>query len=237
MKNKIYLTILALFVLLSTGCQNKDEEKINNRGEMEMNLEQLQMPEDGEEVAIIKTNLGEIKLRLFEEVAPKTVENFKTLAGDGYYNGIIFHRVMDDFMIQGGDPTGTGRGGESMWNNKFDDEFHPDYHNYRGALSMANAGPNTNGSQFFIVQKSSVDNNMIKTMEQEGEEKGYSEDVIKAYRELGGTHWLDFNHTVFGQVFQGMDVVDKIAGVKTDNSNKPLEDIVMEEVNIVEYKK
>jgi cyclophilin family peptidyl-prolyl cis-trans isomerase len=103
-------------------------------------------------VAVIKTNMGTIELELFSKETPKTVENFVGLANKGYYDGVIFHRVIDNFMIQGGDPTGTGRGGESYWGGKFKDEFVPSLkHSEPGILSMANAGPNTNGSQFFIT--------------------------------------------------------------------------------------
>ena len=106
--------------------------------------------------ATIKTNHGEIVIQLFPEQAPKTVENFVGLAKKGYYDGVIFHRVINDFMIQGGDPTGTGMGGESIWGAPFEDEFSNELFNIRGALSMANAGPATNGSQFFIVQNQNV---------------------------------------------------------------------------------
>src|SRR5699024_5692296 len=110
-----------------------------------MAIKQLESPKAGEEVVIISTNHGDIKVRLFLEVAPKAVENFKTHIENNYYDGVTFHRVMKDFMIQGGDPEGTGRGGQSIWGEAFQDEFHSDYHNFRGSLSMANAGPNTNG--------------------------------------------------------------------------------------------
>lgn len=103
-------------------------------------------------VAVIQTNMGTIEIELFADKTPKTVENFVGLANKGYYNGVIFHRVIDKFMIQGGDPTGTGRGGESFWGGKFNDEIVPELkHDGEGILSMANAGPNTNGSQFFIT--------------------------------------------------------------------------------------
>ena len=102
--------------------------------------------------AVIKTTMGDITVQLYPEQAPKAVENFIGLAKKGYYDGIIFHRIIQDFMIQGGDPTGTGRGGESIWGGSFEDEFSPELHNFRGALSMANSGTDTNGSQFFIVQ-------------------------------------------------------------------------------------
>lgn len=198
-------------------------------------MEQLQLPNKGEEIAVIKTNLGEIKIRLFEEAAPKTVENFKTHIKNKYYDGIIFHRVMDEFMIQGGDPDGTGRGGESIWNRPFEDEIDMNYRNIRGALSMANSGPNTNGSQFFIVQKTSTEEDIIKQMRELTDKQGYPDEVVDAYEKHGGTFWLDGKHTVFGQVFEGMDVVDKIAKVKTDGNNKPLEEIIMERVTLEEY--
>lgn len=110
--------------------------------------------------ATIKTNMGDMEFVLFPEIAPKAVENFVTHAKEGYYNGLIFHRVINDFMIQGGDPTGTGCGGESVYGKAFEDEFSIDARNYYGALSMANSGPNTNGSQFFIVQAKSVPANL-----------------------------------------------------------------------------
>ena len=197
-------------------------------------MEQLNLPKKGEEIAVIKTNLGVIKLRLFEEVAPKAVENFKTHIKNGYYDGISFHRVMDDFMIQGGDPEGTGRGGESIWGSPFEDEFSMQYRNIRGALSMANAGPNSNGSQFFIVQKTSTEADIIKQMREMTDKQGYPEEVVDAYDKHGGTFWLDGKHTVFGHVFEGMDIVDKIAKVQVDGNDKPVEDVVMEKVVLEE---
>lgn len=198
-------------------------------------LNQLQQPKQGEEIAVLHTNKGDIRIRLFPEAAPKTVENFKGLIAKGYYDGIIFHRVINNFMIQGGDPTGTGMGGESIWGKSFEDEFHPEYRNVRGALSMANAGPNTNGSQFFIVQMKEIEKDIIQQMKDAGEAHGYSEDVISAYEELGGTYWLDGKHTVFGQVFEGMDVVDDIAAVEVDYRDKPYEDILIEKAEMISY--
>ncbi len=194
---------------------------------------QTAMPANGDTVAVMHTNMGDISIKLFPEQAPKTVENFTTHAKNGYYNGLIFHRVIKDFMIQGGDPTGTGMGGESIWGSPFKDEFHPDLHNLRGALSMANAGPGTNGSQFFIVQADSVPANMIGQMKQLGEEN-FPADTIEDYEKLGGTPWLDFRHSVFGQVFEGMDVVDAIANVKTGAQDKPVEDVIITTIEIRE---
>lgn len=136
----LFLTFVLTFLLFTNQTiysqKKKDKKKMNEK----------------QTVAIIQTNMGTIELELFADKTPKTVENFVGLAKKGYYNGVIFHRVIDKFMIQGGDPTGTGRGGESLWGGKFEDEIVPELkHDSEGILSMANAGPNTNGSQFFIT--------------------------------------------------------------------------------------
>lgn len=187
---------------------------------------QIRNPQQGDTVALMKTNMGDIRILLFPDAAPKAVENFTTHAKNGYYTGVVFHRVIPDFMIQGGDPSATGRGGESIWGKSFEDEFSVDYHNIRGALSMANAGPCTNGSQFFIVQAKEVDSGLISQMEQLSD-RGFPTECVEDYKSLGGTPWLDFKHTVFGQVIEGMDVVDAIAGVKTGYADKPVEDVVI----------
>jgi cyclophilin family peptidyl-prolyl cis-trans isomerase len=148
--------------------------------------------------ATLKTSKGPIAVELFDDDAPKTVENFRTLAGKGFYEGVIFHRVIPDFMIQGGDPTGTGSGGPGY---TFEDEFN-ERKVVRGALAMANAGPNTNGSQFFIVTAEACP-------------------------------WLDGKHTVFGQVTDGMDVVDAISSVETDTRDRPREDVKIESVQLL----
>lgn len=191
---------------------------------------QLKSPSAGDIVATMKTNMGDIKIKLFPKEAPKTVENFVKHSKDGYYNGLIFHRVIKDFMIQGGDPTGTGMGGESIWGSSFEDEFDPALHNLRGALSMANAGPNTNGSQFFIVQANNVPSNMIDQMRDMPD--SFPEDIVNAYESMGGTPWLDFRHTVFGQVIDGMDVVDSIASVKVGAGDKPIVAVSIETIEI-----
>ena len=154
--------------------------------------------------AVIETNKGTIRVELLESDAPKTTENFITLAERGYYNGVIFHRVIKGFMIQGGDPTGTGRGGESAWGGRFDDEIDPRSPVYqrgykKGTMAMANAGPNTNGSQFFIMH---VD------------------------------YPLPPSYTIFGRVTEGQDVVDAIATTQTGPGDRPNSDIRMESVTI-----
>ena len=193
-----------------------------------MTLPQLDLENSKGPKAIIDTSQGQIIIQLFEQQAPKTVENFIGLANKGYYDGTIFHRVISDFMIQGGDPNGDGTGGESIWGGNFEDEFSDELFNIRGALSMANAGPNTNGSQFFIVQNKNMPKRYIREMEP----AGYPKEIIKRYKQ-GGTPWLDQKHTVFGQVIEGMDVVDKIAKVPRNKLNdKPKEDVIINKVTI-----
>jgi cyclophilin family peptidyl-prolyl cis-trans isomerase len=154
--------------------------------------------------AVIQTNKGTIRVELLESDAPKTTENFITLAQRGYYDGIIFHRVISGFMIQGGDPTGTGRGGESAWGGRFNDEIDqrsPVYQTgYKaGTMAMANAGPNTNGSQFFIMHKD---------------------------------YGLPPSYTIFGRVTEGQDVVDAIATTRTGPGDRPVSEVKMEKVTI-----
>lgn len=176
----------------------------------------------------VHTNLGDFTLELFPEVAPKTVESFVTHAKNGYYNGVIFHRVIEDFMIQGGDPTGTGMGGESIYGRTFEDEFSREAFNLYGTLSMANAGPNTNGSQFFIVTAKQVPAQMLKQLK----DGGWPEEIVEEYAKVGGTPWLDHRHTVFGRVVEGMDVVLKIEGVERNAQDRPLEDVVIESMDV-----
>ncbi len=194
---------------------------------------QTTLPVKDDIVAVMHTNMGDIKIKLFPSLAPKTVENFVTHSKEGYYNGLIFHRVINDFMIQGGDPTGTGMGGESIWGESFEDEFAPELHNIRGALCMANAGPNTNGSQFFIVQATSCPEQMLEQMKQIGVQGGFTDEVIADYETLGGTPWLDYRHSVFGFVYEGMDVVDDIAKVKVGANDKPMYDVTIDSIEIV----
>lgn len=234
---------------------------------------QLDKPADGEEVAIMHTSMGDISLRFFPEAAPKTVENFKTHAKDGYYDNLTFHRVIEDFMIQGGDPAGNGTGGESIYGESFEDEFSDHLFNIRGSVSMANAGPDTNGSQFFINQADAENFNanggwtyfesqwtqMYPGLCQYYGSDMYdafvssygsymldtdliSDDAKKLYEENGGNPSLDgaFNacdrgHTVFAQVYDGMDVVDKIAAVETDDSDKPTKDVTIKSIEITTY--
>lgn len=189
---------------------------------------------ENEAAVKIKTTQGDITIKLFPEQAPLTVENFLTHAKNGYYNGTIFHRVIKDFMIQGGDPLGNGTGGESIWSGKgttidagygFKDEISAFLYNIRGSLSMANAGSGTNGSQFFINQNTTDMSSQLSSSK-------YPTKIVDAYKN-GGNPNLDGKHTVFGQVIEGMDIVDKIAAVETDSSDKPKTDVKIESIEII----
>lgn len=190
--------------------------------------------EDEAEVKITTTE-GDITLKLFPKYAPLAVENFLTHAKDGYYNGLLFHRVINNFMIQSGDPKGDGTGGESIWKGKdkskdpgtgFENEYSPYLYNIRGSIAMANSGPNTNGSQFYINQNKEDWSSKLSTNQ-------FPAKIIEAYKH-GGSPTLDGgNYTVFGQVIEGMDVVDKIAAVETDDKDKPKTDIKIEKIEIL----
>ena len=197
--------------------------------EKELHFPQVDIEAVDGPIATIKTNHGDMRIKLFPEHAPKTVANFIALSKDGYYDGVIFHRIIKDFMIQGGDPTGTGMGGESIYGESFEDEFSEELYNVRGALSMANAGPNTNGSQFFIVQ-----NQHLPYSKKEIARGGWPEPIAEIYAEQGGTPHLDRRHTVFGQLADeaSYEVLDAIAGVETGAMDKPVEDVVIETIEI-----
>lgn len=198
--------------------------------------EQLAPPIQGEDIAIMKTNKGDMKIKFFPNEAPKTVENFLTHSKNGYYDGLTFHRVINDFMVQTGDPTATGSGGESIWGENFEDEFSLKRNHFRGALSMANPNmPNSNSSQFFIVQAKKVPQNFLNIINH-----GELKPIAQKYSQVGGTPHLDFlvarpqsnGHSVFAQVYEGMEVLDNIASVKVDTNDKPLEDVIIKSIEI-----
>lgn len=201
---------ILLSALLLISC-NEEKEQKNSQNDQNLETKQVQeaSTKSGEitpdpeyktkSLVTIKTNLGVMKVKLYPEKAPVTVESFNKLIDKKYYDGIIFHRVIENFMIQGGDPTGTGTAGESAFGRDFQDEFDPSLKfDRKGLLAMANAGPGTNGSQFFIT--------------------------------LVETPWLNNRHTIFGEVVEGMDVLEKIGKVKTNDRDRPLKDVVMESV-------
>ena len=211
----------------------KEKETVDNIDYVKLGKEALEKPKKGETIAIINVkNFGEIKLKFYKEEAPKAVENFLTHAKNGYYNGQIFHRVINEFMIQGGDPTGTGTGGESIWKEAFGKEVNLKRFPFRGSLAMASVSgvEKSLGSQFFITQAKYKEQmyNQLKLA-------NAPESILKAYKEYGGYPSLFLQYTVFGQVYEGMDVVDKIAAVETNEANdKPKTDVVIENIVVKE---
>ena len=267
---KVAFLLVAMLAIL-TGCSSNVDntasttaEKVNTtKTEAETSKEvvtidkvdfeaaakkQMAAPEVGEEIAIFHVKgYGDIKVKFFKDVAPKAVENFLTHAKNGYYNGVTFHRVINEFMIQGGDPTATGTGGESIWGKGFPEELAYELVPFRGSLCMASSGVGTSslGSQFFITQA-----------HYKAEEAAYfpqvglPESLRKQYETYGGNILsLYCSYTVFGQVYEGMDIVDRIAGVETGSvpliingvnygqqSDKPVKDVIIESIEVTTQK-
>ncbi len=219
------MLIVLLLTLVLSGCRKE--------------VNQLAKPKKGETIAeIVVQNYGTIKVKFFEKSAPKAVENFITHAKSGYYDGQIFYRIIEDAILESGDPTGTGTGGESIWEKSFNDEFSEMLQPYRGALCMANSGPNTNQSRFFIVQASQTYNNTVLDQIAQSYSIEFNEKARRLYGKVGGTPWFYKKNTVFGQVYKGYDVLDKIAKVKKINKEQgiPGEKVVIEKINIKKVK-
>lgn len=284
MKKKLLVTTLAAALALGTiSCGNSaktddvrqldfynaevsDTEsqiqpfEVMREKEGEFEFTQLDAPKKGDVVATIETSEGIIKVKLLPEIAPKAVKNFVEHSLNDYYDGLIFHRVIDGFVAQSGDPEGTGMGGESIWGTPFANEISPMARHFSGALAMANSNNNvSNGSQFYFVDDVTLDPSLTAELDYfaenqdlviehldevpEGEENVYHEgdilaseffpmEIIDAYKEKGGVPYLDFGYTVFGQVYEGLDVVDAITQVETDENDKPLEDVTIIDITI-----
>lgn len=250
------LTILTLTLALTTGCANLEKLGITKKNdateettttdttqssEAKINLNSLVLPQldktiaDNESAVKMVTSEGTMTIKLFPELAPKAVENFMTHAKEGYYNKTKFHRVIKDFMIQGGDPKGTGVGGESIWQEEFAPEISNQLYHINGALAMArtngDVSEKTQGSQFYIVQnhQDTADGLLIDD---------YPEKIIEAYRN-GGTPFLDKEYSVFGQVIEGLDVIDKIANVEVEadasggQPSKPKKDVTVKSIKVI----
>lgn len=233
MKKIVLGLFICVFILGACGA-NKEEETVENEEPVTPEVEQLssllQFPQaydDQAPVATFHTSMGDITVVFFPEEAPKAVENLLTHAKEGYYDGILFHRVIQNFMIQGGDPLGTGMGGESIWGQGFEVEDSDQLFHFRGALSMARAGGdrNSNGSQFFIVQAPVANGYQIT----------YPDLAKQKYEEIGGVPSLDGEYTVFGQTIEGIEVVDAIAAVAVDINDKPLEPVTIQSISVTTY--
>lgn len=199
--------------------------------------QQLGEPTKNETVVDMEVKgFGHMKFKFFLDEAPKAVENFVTLASNGYYDGVKFHRVIKEFMIQGGDPTGSGNGGESIWGELFENEISTKLLPLRGALCMANSGGTaTNGSQFFVIQNPTVTDDMIT---QSG--VSFSKSQQELLKEQGGYPSLAGGYTIFGQLYEGYDVLDKIAAVETvsdaQSEDRPKSDVVIQKITVSNYK-
>ena len=249
LKRNLIMLGLILITFFLVACNQSPQGNENSVADAtDLDLLQAGQPRDGDTVVTLHTSMGDIVIRMFPQEAPMAYVNFVTHAMNGYYDGVIFHRVIDGFMIQGGDPLGTGTGGESIWGHGFESEFSPYLRHFRGALAMAHAGPGTNGSQFYIVQNSELDGNsqleFLWAKESQDEPIGdgfYVRDIIsaeiaEAYVRYGGTPFLDLimnpnGHTVFGQVTTGMAVVDAIATVNAV-ADRPVTDVVINRVTV-----
>lgn len=279
--NKSIVWICSLLLVLLCGCSGGDtaetmlsgsgtavqdlvaQEKLQPKSNPHKIGYQVELPQQGEEIAVITmADKKRIKLRFFADQAPKTVYNFKKHALAGYYDGLTFHRVIEGFMIQGGDPNGDGTGGESVWGTAFSDEFSKNLLNLDGAVSMANAGQNTNGSQFFINNTGGTApdweyfQQLYEIYRQDPEYFGsmtgqltphtldmekVTQEVKEIYTAHGGNPSLDgyydsgeIGHTVFAQVFEGMDTVQEISAVPTENT-VPAEPVIIEKIEILNY--
>ncbi|TFY60950.1 hypothetical protein EVG20_g7238 [Dentipellis fragilis] len=170
---------------------------------------------------VLETSLGDIQLELYWEHAPRTCQNFAELAKRGYYNGVVFHRIVADFMVQGGDPTGTGRGGTSIYGQKFEDEIHPELRfTGAGILAMANSGPNTNGGVFCLYFSVRIPSNGSRTP------------GSQFFMTLAPTPFLDNKHTIFGRVSSGMRVLQRLGAVAVDNQDRPREDVKIHKARV-----
>lgn len=262
-KTFTYLMVSALSLSLLAACDQQEKEETNKETESSQveqtesssdekeariskeELDQLPLPQLSKEVAAdealvaIETNFGTMKAKLFPTLAPKAVENFLTHVKEGYYDGLTFHRVIQDFMIQGGDPKGDGTGGESIWGEEFVPEISDQLYHIRGALAMARTGlpvdQPSQGSQFYIVQNDKDQQIMI---DQAGDnpqfkpEDEYPTAIYDAYKE-GGVPSLDGQYSVFGQVIEGLDVVDQIAATPVDQNDKPKEPVTITHIEIL----
>jgi cyclophilin family peptidyl-prolyl cis-trans isomerase len=253
MKNKVRIfAVVCALALTLAGCKG-DSTTDTREGEAtsanpvvttdDVTIKNFEMPQIGEKIAVINVkDYGVVKIKLFADVAAKGTENFIGLGEMGYYDELIFHRVIENFVIQGGDPRGDGTGGNSFWGGKFDGGIPEGLFHFSGAVAYANSqGTATDGSQFYIVDTAVGYNycgaDAAGNVNTDIDNSGLimPKNVLEKYRETGGVPMLDGNYTVFGQVFEGMDVVRAIGAVETDANDKPLTQIVMEDVEIVEY--
>jgi cyclophilin family peptidyl-prolyl cis-trans isomerase len=247
--------VVCAFALALAGCKGETTTNRAENGETvetvlnpvvttdDVTIRNFDMPQKGEKIAVINVkDYGQIKVKLFADVADKATENFIGLADMGYYDELIFHRVIKDFVIQGGDPRGDGTGGNSIWGDRFDGGIPEGLYHFSGAIAYANSGStDSDGSQFYIVDTEPgytyCGGDGLGNVNTDIDNSGLiiPKNVLEKYKEVGGVPMLDGGYTVFGQVFEGLDVVRAISAAETDENDKPLKQIIMENVEIVEY--
>lgn len=256
-----YILCLSLSLSVFTGCDKKESKNISddklsssfyssgkNMSDYKMCLDDkskykdianYKKPQKGDEIVVMTIkDKGEVKIRLFPELLPRACANFAGLVKSGYYDGLTFHRVIKEFMIQGGDPTATGRGGESVWGSEFDGGYSKYLFNVTGALAYANAGSTAfDGSQFYIVSEKKITKEMLNQFSARNNIT-FSKGAEEAYLENGGAPWLDGGgYTVFGQVIEGMEIVNDVCNnTVTDEDDRPVEDVIIEKATIEKYK-
>ena len=239
MKYQVLAALVSAVMLTAfTGCQKEIEIE-------EKPILNYTAPEEGEEIVVISVkDMGDIKIKLFPELLPEACENFTTLAKNGYYDELIFHRVIEGFMIQGGDPKGDGTGGESCWGGKFNGGVNEQLIHVPGALAYANsAGPTTDGSQFYIVTGAEMTQEDLDYYESEDFAKqmmltydiNFTKEAQELYKEHGGAPHLDGGYTVFGQVIEGLDIVYAISQVDVTDRSKPKQAVYMESITVEPY--
>lgn len=241
------ISCIAAGAMLMTGCSKSSDDNTSSTDNSSDSktadsgsVKNYTAPEVGEDIVVISVEgYGDIKIKMFDNLLPEACENFETHAKDGYYDGLIFHRVIDDFMIQGGDPLGTGTGGESIWGGSFDGGTSDELVHLTGAVAYANSGSTaTDGSQFYIVTGYQAEELTDDVMSSIATSYGidFSDEEMELYQQYGGSPFLDGSYTVFGQVIDGLDIAYKIAATTEKNSSdKPDEDIVMSSVSVEQY--
>jgi len=219
------------------GSSRAETYDINGSDTVYTDMANYTLPEKGEEIVVMKLkNGGTVKTKLFPDLMPRACANFVGLAANGYYDGLTFHRIISDFMIQGGDPEGTGKGGESIWGGRFDGGVTDYLYNVKGAIAYANSGATIyDGSQFYIVVgQKFTDGEVFEKYRNKN--FNYTETAKKAYFDQGGAPWLDGDYTVFGQVFEGLDIVEDIcSNTVVDSDDRPVDDVIIEKVEVVKY--
>ncbi len=239
MRRNIFAAVVGAVMLTAmTGCQKEIEIE-------EKPILNYTAPTEGEEIIVISIrDMGDIKIKLFPELMPDACENFTTLAKEGYYDELIFHRVIEGFMIQGGDPKGDGTGGESCWGGKFDGGTTPQLIHLPGALCYANSGSTaTNGSQFYIVTGAPMTQEDLDYYESDEfaarmnikYDIYFPKEAEALYQEHGGAPHLDGGYTVFGQVIEGLDIVYQISQVAVNAQNKPAQAVYIDSVTVESY--